>query len=342
LKFNGNVTLDNTGAGGNAFTAPTGLAGLQLTSGFTCAGTASLDCGQIAAGFVQAANNLRTLTVAGNTLTLAGLLATGTDSAGTTRVDGGLIKSGAGQLILAGLSDYTGNTMVSNGVLRVNGSLGNSAVTVQTNAILGGSGVIHGPLTVELGGTLQPGAGTNLATLTVSNTVHLAGITWLQLNRTNVQTTDRLAVSALLNLGGTLIVTNVGPTNFAAGDTFTLFTAGSFTNNFGSTNLPPLAPGLSWNTSQLAVNGTIAVAAPAGTNPPVFFAPFASGNNVVLGGSNGAAGNPYFVLTTTNLKLPRTNWTVLATNIFGPDGQFTFTNPINPTQPNQFFILQLP
>ena len=46
------------------------------------------------------------------------------------------------------------------GILLVNGTLGGlGPITVQTNTVLGGTGVIMGPVTVQVGGTLSPGTG---------------------------------------------------------------------------------------------------------------------------------------------------------------------------------------
>jgi autotransporter-associated beta strand protein len=65
-----------------------------------------------------------------------------------------LTKSGASTWTLAGNSTYTGATTVSAGTLLVNGSLGNTAVSV-TGGTLGGSGSIAGSVAVS--GTLSPG-----------------------------------------------------------------------------------------------------------------------------------------------------------------------------------------
>ena len=53
------------------------------------------------------------------------------------------------------------------GGLLVNGAIGSSAVTVATNAWLGGSGSIGGSTTVQSGGTIQGGNATGAGTLTV-------------------------------------------------------------------------------------------------------------------------------------------------------------------------------
>jgi autotransporter-associated beta strand protein len=69
-----------------------------------------------------------------------------------------LLKTGAGTLILtSNLNDYRGSTIVHEGALLVNGTIGTSFLSrVRNNATLGGSGVT-GAVKVESGGTLAPG-----------------------------------------------------------------------------------------------------------------------------------------------------------------------------------------
>ena len=45
---------------------------------------------------------------------------------------------------------------------------------------------------------------------------------------------------------------------------------------------------------------------------------------------------------TTNLMLPRTNWTRLLTNPFDAAGNFDLTNPAPTNTPRVFYQLQLP
>ena len=83
---------------------------------------------------------------------------------------GGLsvIKSGTGTLTYTAANTYTGTTTVSGGTLEVNNTTGSGtgtgAVTLQTSTILGGSGIITGPVTVESGGMISPGEGAALGT----------------------------------------------------------------------------------------------------------------------------------------------------------------------------------
>ena len=90
-------------------------------------------------------------------------------------------------------------------------------------------------------------------------------------------THDIAHVLGALAYGGTLVVTNVGGSPFAAGDSFQLFDSSTPSGSFSSVTLPPLGTNLVWVTSGLAVNGTIVVLS---TAPPVF-------NSVVLLGGGG-------------------------------------------------------
>jgi len=47
-------------------------------------------------------------------------------------------------------------------------------------------------------------------------------------------------------------------------------------------------------------------------------------------------------LASTNLALPLSSWSRIATNSFDITGGFGFTNPIDPTVPRQFYLLQVP
>ena len=72
--------------------------------------------------------------------------------------------------------------------------------------------------------------------------------------------------------------------------------------------------------------------------------PQGSGNapstNLVLRGSNGIAGAPYYLLTSTNVALPMTNWTRLLTNLVGSGGIISNCLPIDPAAPTKFYRLQ--
>jgi uncharacterized repeat protein (TIGR03803 family) len=68
-----------------------------------------------------------------------------------------------------------------------------------------------------------------------------------------------------------------------------------------------------------------------------------SGTNLVVNGSGGLSGRTYFVLMSTNLAAPFNQWTPLATNVPGADGNFSFTatNAVDRNLPRRFYILEL-
>ena len=65
------------------------------------------------------------------------------------------------------------------------------------------------------------------------------------------------------------------------------------------------------------------------------------GDGMVVSGGNGVAEWPYIVLTSTNLTVPRGNWTVNSTNTFDSSGSFIFTNFVDPGARQLFYLLRL-
>jgi len=76
-------------------------------------------------------------------------------------------------------------------------------------------------------------------------------------------------------------------------------------------------------------------------NPPVIGAITLSGSNVALSGAGGVSGAYYYVLASTNLSLPLSQWTSIATNAFDSDGSFNFTNVADLGGWQRFFLLKL-
>jgi autotransporter-associated beta strand protein len=261
--FGGTLTTAGNIAGGNASSYVT-FSGGTLKAG---AATPSLLSALTSA---TVSTNGAILDDGGFAVTIPQSLQHDTNVAG---LDGGLTKLGAGDLTLAGANTYNGPTLVTAGRLFINGSLGTNTVTVANGATLLGAGTINGPVSILAGGTLQPGStSTNTGTLTLNQPLTLAGNTVLLLNRTNAQTASLVQSTANISYGGTLTVSNLGP-SLQANDTFTLFTAGSYSNSFAASSLPPLAGNLAWDTASLTLNGTISVVtvasvtiSPAATN----------------------------------------------------------------------------
>ena len=121
-------------------------------------------------------------------------------------------------------------------------------------------------------------------------------------------------------------------------------------NNIPTTNYPDATavPGTTYYYSVTATNmaGQSDYSSQASATVPAmpltFGAISLSGASLIVNGTNGTAGMNYLVLMSTNLALPLANWTVLATNTFGPGGGFNFTIGLNPASPQQFYRLKLP
>jgi hypothetical protein len=68
----------------------------------------------------------------------------------------------------------------------------------------------------------------------------------------------------------------------------------------------------------------------------------ATGTNggFILSGFGGTNGGTYYVLTSSNLVVPLTNWDSIATNQFDSSGNFIFTNAAQTNTPQLFYILK--
>jgi hypothetical protein len=62
----------------------------------------------------------------------------------------------------------------------------------------------------------------------------------------------------------------------------------------------------------------------------------------ILSGVGGTNNGTYYVLMSSNLLTPLTNWTRIATNQFDNLGGFIFTNAAQTNAPQEFYILQMP
>lgn len=92
-----------------------------------------------------------TLNTPGSTDGLSILAAMGTGLAN----EGGLAKMGLGTVTLSGTGSYSGPTTINAGELLVNGTLSNSAVSIN-GGTLGGTGTL-GSVTVNASGHMAPG-----------------------------------------------------------------------------------------------------------------------------------------------------------------------------------------
>ncbi len=200
----------------------------------------------------------------GRTLTLNGNI---TESDPETS----LTKSGSGLLVLAASSNsWTGPTLVTAGTLRLDAnailglapgtgesSASLSSLSISSGATLSGTGLVNCPVTIS--GTLAPGL-LSAGTLTLQNSLTLASTssTTVSIHRSSPAACSSVSGLTAVTYGGTLTVTNTGPT-LVTGDRFILIGAAAYSGSFASLNLPALDAGLSWDSSGLSVDGSILV-----------------------------------------------------------------------------------
>ena len=175
--------------------------------------------------------NGSTLNTYGNSVTVSQVLENASSQVGK------LTKLGAGTLTLAGANTYSGNTTVSNGVLKIagSGSISNSPViniaaasatcdvsavsggwTVLSNQTLTGLGVVTGTVvTVVSNGVVAPGAsGVAGGTLTINGTNTFLNGAKLNLDYSGA-TIDALTVNGVLNLPSSMTLTLSGSGRFS-------------------------------------------------------------------------------------------------------------------------------
>ena len=281
--------------------------------------------------------------------TFEGVIENGTGGGGAVV---SVVKAGTGTLTLKGANAYTGTTTVSNGVLaladsgsidlsrairivapgilcvtgRYDGTLFVGTATYQT---LTGDGTVRGKLDVSWAGTLSPGLTIGTLTVTEDATFASGGTAWMEINRATPQKSDKL-VAKSITFGGTLVVTNIG-TLLYPGDTFDLFD-GALSGAFETIVLPNY---YEWDTSRLAIDGTIRVV--KSLLPPLRVS--RDGSTLTLSATNGIPFGPLTLLTSTNVALPLTEWSVLETNMFDSEGNYSVTTSVDPAEPERFYLL---
>jgi len=278
------------------------------------------------------------------------------------------------QMVLSASNTYAGPTIINQGgntlsvALTGDGSISHSSLiffggsdptsvrmdasgrndqtfTLASGQTLAGVGAINGKLVVSAGATISP-AGTNVTLgitagsnatgkLSASDDITLNGSTVIKLNGSGAN--DAIQTSGGIQFGGTLTLASAIPP--AAGDSFQIFNAASYSGTFTSTNLPALGAGLAWDLSQL--NSGLVKVTGGGIGPVIGGTTVANGK-LVFSGTGGTANGTYYVLTTTNLAAPLAQWVPVQTNLFDATGAFSVTNTLDPNTPQLFYRLQQP
>jgi autotransporter-associated beta strand protein len=308
---------------GNSIQYPSGTNNLTMTVGgtnsLTFSGTFSLNGNDFTSSSSIISRLIQVTNTAGTTF--AGVIK---DNSGTGY---GITKTGPGALYLNAANTYTGSTT-------------NNSNTTNAPGLLAGSGSIAGPVFVQTNSSIGGGSAASIGTLTINNSLAIAGNGWFRLNKSLGQQSDEVSVSgSLANTGtGTITVTNLGPA-LIVGDKFTLFSQpvanGAAMNITGS--------GMIW-TNKLAVDGSIQAlsVAPTTANYPtnVTFH-FSNGNTLTIGWPATHLG--WILQQQTNslnvgLKAPTNAWFDVAGTSSGTNATIT----VNPANPTVFFRLRHP
>lgn len=154
-------------------------------------------------------------------------------------------------------------------------------------------------------------------------------------NATQVSVTGDLTLNSPLNI--------TADPSFTSG-TYTLFT---YTGNLNGTPTLGMVPAITNYIYTLSTNTPgqvqLMVSQPIPLTPPI---PMIGqlqmvGTSVVISGSGGVTNGTFYVLTTTNLALPLSQWTCLSTNTFDGNANFILTNETG-TDPQRFYTVQVP
>lgn len=157
---------------------------------------------------------------------------------------GTLTKQGSGRVVLNGGGAMSGATRVQAGALIINGSFANSAVTVASNATLGGSGRV-GATTVQTGGTIAPG--NSIGTLRINgNYVQQAGSTYIV--EIGGGASDQIIIdgTAALDGGAAMSVVKTGSELYKPGTSYqVLATTGGLSGTYAVSGDTVISPFLS-------------------------------------------------------------------------------------------------
>ena len=198
VAFNKTATLSGNISGSNDFTK-LGAGTLVLTgaNSYTVKTTITDGTLQVTAGIIPSPAPLPTAVVNNGALVfnqpIYGVYTFPITGSGT------VTKIGSGILNLTGTSHYTGNTLVEEGTLSVNGMLTNTDVIVSFGATLAGTGSITG--NVDVYGTMSPG--NSIGTMTINSGDYTAHTGSTLINEINPTQTDLIDVT-----GGNIFIDN--------------------------------------------------------------------------------------------------------------------------------------
>ncbi|HUJ10342.1 MAG TPA: pectinesterase family protein [Verrucomicrobiae bacterium] len=309
---NNSTAVGNAANASNVALVVSNSATFASTNGFTVGGQSPNNfCSVLVDSNARLVTSNQTPTVGGGT----------TSSTNTITVQGGALwdvglrpisigsGGGIGNSIIAGnngiitnvtyISISAGNSLsFSGGVVSLTGDVTNNNATISGFGALAGNVVFTGTASLSLG------LGSLIGNLTVSQNVPLlsTSTTTFKIDKSQTGSNDMLTVLGTLTENGTVTINNIGPA-ISGGDTFQLFTAGTASGDFITTNLPALSGTLIWDTSAFH-SGTLSVILPPSITGP--------DSQAVLPGSN-----VVISAVVTGVPVPSLQWQHEGTNLIG-------------------------
>lgn len=146
-----------------------------------------------------------------------------------------LVKSGSGTLKIKNSNDFSGKTVVSEGLLELNGELTNSHVFVQSKGTVTGEGLFNAGLTLKRGAVLYIGNDNLPGTSNINNNLTIETGSQIYFDLSS-DTAGIIKPNDKINISGDITVT--GKTTLFINKLDTIMTAGTYTliNFTGSLN----------------------------------------------------------------------------------------------------------
>lgn len=263
ISGTGRLTKDGTGTmtltGANTYTGGTAVAEgtlklgasdrLASTGSLFIFGGATFDLNNFSQT-VSAFSGPGTAAIGSGSLTFGNSL--DREFQGNVTGTGSLIKQGTGMQIMSGNSStYTGTTTINGGTMLVTGDLSNSAVTVNTNGTLGGTGNV-GATTVN--GTIAPGLANAIGTLNVKGIYTQAANSFYNVNVNATGSSDLVNVTGAANINGGTVQVTAATGSYNPSTVYTILTSSlARTGNFAgaASNFAFLDPSLTYDTNNV-------------------------------------------------------------------------------------------
>ncbi len=241
-----------------------------------------------------------------------------------------------GTLTLAGVNTFSGDTTISGGTLALTGTvaIANSPnINISAGATLDVSARTGGSLTVAANQTLK-GDGT----FNIVGSLVAAGTVELKLNKSGATlSNDSIQGLSQITYGGTLKL-DLSGNPLVGSEAFKLFNATTYSGAFTTLTPATPGPGLAWDTRTLGTDGTLRVL----PIPVMGSSMVVGGTNLTMSGSHGPILGTYVIVASSRIALARFRWTPVATNTFDASGNFTCTIPIDPELPHMFYSIKVP